>query len=91
MPESILGLDITSHSVTAVQVTSRMKGYEVTACGHVSIEEDKGFAEGLKALAEQMGFEADVSIGALPGEQVSYRNLRLPFKDNKKIRQTLAY
>lgn len=91
MPESILGINISSDSVTAVQATSRLKGYEVTACGHAVIHEEGGLDQGLKALAEQMGLDADVCVCALPGERVSYRNLRLPFKGAKKIRQTLAY
>jgi general secretion pathway protein L len=91
MPERIIGLDINADAVSAVQLTSRVKGYEVTACGRVAIEEAGGLEAGLKALAEQMASGADTWVTTLPGEQVSYRNLRMPFKDNKKIKQTLAY
>ena len=59
MPERTLGLDINSDSITAVQLTSHLKGYRVTACGHVAIEEDGGFEAGLEALAEQMELKAD--------------------------------
>ncbi len=38
MPGKILGLDINEDSVTAVQVKSGLKGYQVTACGRVMID-----------------------------------------------------
>ena len=91
MPENILGLDINSHSVAAVRVRGGLKGHHVTACAHVMIEEAGGLEEALKALVEQIGPEADICISSIPGEHVSNRNLRMPFRDKKKIRQTLAF
>lgn len=91
MPEKVLGLDISSDSVAAVQVKGGLKGHHVTACAHVMIEEAGGLEEALKALVEQVGPEADICISSIPGEHVSYRNLRMPFRDKKKIRQTLAF
>jgi len=91
MPEKTLGLDISSDAVTGVQIKAGLKGHHVTACAHVMIEEAGGLEEALKALVEQVSPEADTCISSIPGEHVSYRNLRMPFKDNKKIRQTLAF
>jgi general secretion pathway protein L len=91
MPEKILGLDISSDSVAAVRVEGGLKGHHVTACAHVMIEEAGGLGEALKALVEQVGPGADICISSIPGEHASYRNLRMPFKDKKKIRQTLAF
>lgn len=91
MPEEILGLDISLDAVAAVQVTRKIKEHHVTACDHVMIAEAGGFEEALKALMERMGSRAEVCFASLPGEYVSYRNLRLPFKDTKKIRQTLLF
>jgi Tfp pilus assembly PilM family ATPase len=91
MLEKILGLDISPDSVAAVQVKGGLKGHHVTACAHVMIEEAGGLEEALKALVEQVGPEADICISSIPGEHVLYRNLRMPFRDKKKIRQTLAF
>ncbi|NVL90264.1 MAG: pilus assembly protein PilM [Desulfobacterales bacterium] len=91
MPQKILGLDINSDSVSAVLVTGGLRGYHIAACGHVIIKEAGGIDEALKALAEQVGTAADICISSIPGEQVSYRNLRMPFRDKKKIRQTLLF
>jgi general secretion pathway protein L len=91
MPEKILGLDISSDSVAAVQVAWGLKGHQVTACDHVMIEEAGGLEEALKALVERVGPVTEVCFSSLPAEHVSYRNLRMPFRDKKKIGQTLVF
>jgi type II secretory pathway component PulL len=91
MPEKILGLDINSDSVAAVQVAWGLKGHQVTACDHVMTEEAGGLEEAVKALVERVGPVTEVCFSALPAEHVSFRNLRMPFRDKKKIRQTLVF
>ena len=91
MPEKILGLDINDNYVTAVQVESGLKGYQVTACARVNIEGEEGLDDALKELFEQNDLKSDICVAAIPGEHISYRNLRMPFKDVKKIRQTLPF
>ena len=91
MPEEILGLDISSDSVIAVRVKSGLKGYQVTACDHVTIEEEGNLDEALEAFSEQIGPQGQVCFSSLPGEHVSFRNMRMPFRDKKKIRQTLPF
>ncbi len=91
MPGKILGLDINEDSITAVQVTSGLKGYQVLACARVMVEGDDGLEGALKGLFEQRDLNSDVCLASIPGEHASYRNLRIPFKDPKKIRQTLPF
>jgi len=91
MPGKILGIDVDSHSVTAVLVEGGLRGYTITGCGRAVIEEERGLDGGLAALSEQMDLKADTSICSIPAEQVSYRNLRMPFRDRKRIRQAIAF
>jgi general secretion pathway protein L len=91
VPGKILGLDITEDSVTAVQVLSGLKGYQVTACAQVPIEEDGGLEEALKELFDQMDLRSDTYLSSIPAEHASYRNLQMPFKETKKIKQTLPF
>ena len=91
MPEKILGLDIDEDSITAVQVESGLKGYEITACARVGIEGEGGIHEALIRLFEPGNLKSDVYISSIWGGHVAYRNLRMPFKDAKKIRQTLTF
>jgi len=91
MPGKILGLDIKDDSVAAIQVASTLKGYQITACTRVSIEGGASLENALKEIFDQTDLRSDVCHSSIPAEHVSYRNLRLPFKDPKKIRQTLPF
>jgi general secretion pathway protein L len=91
MPGKILGIDVTSDSVTAVQVEGGLRGYSLTDWSRVVIEETGGLEAALTALSEQMDLTADTCISAISGEQISYRNLQMPFKDKKQISQTIAF
>jgi general secretion pathway protein L len=91
MAGKILGIDIQSDSIAAVQVEGGLRGYHVTGCARVMMGDVDGLDEAFKALSEQVDFKADTYISTIPGEQVSYRNLQMPFRSTKKIRQTIAY
>ena len=91
MAGKILGIDIQSDSIAAVQVEGGLRGYRVTGCARVMMGDVDGLDEAFKALSEQVDFKADTYISTIPGEQVSYRNLQMPFRSTKKIRQTIAY
>lgn len=91
MAGKILGLDISEESITAVQVKSELKGYKITGCARVMIEEERGLDDALKGLFNQMDLQSDTYISSIPGEHVSCRNLQMPFKEPKKIRQTIAF
>jgi general secretion pathway protein L len=91
MAGKILGIDIQSDSIAAVQVEGGLRGYHVTGCASVMMGDFDGLDEAFKALSEQIDFKADTYISTIPGEEVSYRNLQMPFRSTKKIRQTIAY
>jgi len=91
MAGKILGIDIQTDSIAAVQVEGGLRGYHVTGCASVMMGDVDGLDEAFKALSEQVDFKADTYISTIPGEQVSYRNLQMPFRSTKKIRQTIAY
>lgn len=91
MPGKLLGLDISEDSITAVQVKSVLKGYQVTACAMAKIEENGGMENALKGILDQNDLKSDFYLASIPGTQISCRNLQMPFKDPKKIRQTLPF
>ena len=91
MPEKILGLDIGRDSIKAVQVMAGLRGYEVARIALVNIDKEGGTEEALKKLFESNIFTDSICITALPSKDFFFRNIRLPFKDKKKISQTIAY
>ncbi|MEA3414755.1 MAG: pilus assembly protein PilM [Thermodesulfobacteriota bacterium] len=91
MPEKILGLDIGKSSIKAVRVMAGLRGYEVADTALVNINKEGGAEEALKKLFKSGIFTDSVCITALPAMDFFFRNIRLPFKDKKKISQTIAY
>jgi general secretion pathway protein L len=91
VPGKILGLDISEDSITAVQILSGLKSYQITACAQVTIEDNGGFEDALKGLFEQMDLKSDTYLTSIPAGNASYRNLQMPFKEPKKIRQTIPF
>ena len=78
-------------SIVAVQIRAGLKGYEITACARIVAQEDATPEENLKTLLETNDFESDRFVIQIPDKAVFFRNLTMPFKDRKKIRQTLPF
>lgn len=86
-----IGLDIIEDTIAAVLVKGGLHGHQVMACASVSISEAGGREAALVSVLEQIDSSGAVCISSIPSDQVSYRNLTLPFKDIRKIEQTIAY
>lgn len=95
MSRKILGLDIHKDAVSAVLLQSRLKGVTIEAHAYSPLGENIGIQDAIPACLEMLGKQADISsatcIAAWPSEKVFYRNIRVPFKEQKKIRQILSY
>ena len=91
MPKIVLGLEISDDAITAIQVKGDLKGYQVTGCDRVEVEGNEGFDDAIKSLLDRIGHDSDICIAAIPGGEASYRVLQMPFRDTKKIRQTLPF
>ena len=91
MPGKILGLDINSKYLTAVQITSGLKGSQITACAHILIKKGKELEDMLSELTRELDLKSDLYISSLPIEDIFVRNFSLPFRDTKKIQQVLPY
>ncbi len=91
MPGSTLGLEIGEEAITAVVVRGGIGGREITACGRVSLDGGRSAGEGLEQLLRSADLRAETCAVAVPPAQVFFRNLRLPFSDPRKLRQTLPF
>jgi Tfp pilus assembly PilM family ATPase len=92
MPERILGLDIGVDAVKAVLLSRGFRGgYRVLAVRRIDAGEAGGVPEALQELFADQSFRGAVCVTALPAGALSFRNIRLPFRDDRKIRQTLAF
>jgi len=94
MPDKILGLDIKKDTIRAVMIKSGFKSNQLIS--HVQIpieqtEENNGWETAIQSLKEQMDISGATIISSFPSENMFFRNISVPFKDQKKIRQILPF
>jgi type II secretory pathway component PulL len=95
MSKKVLGLDIRYDSVSAVLVKNNIKGNFIEAHEYVPISDQKDLESimsySLDIITKKMDLAGSVCIASFPANQISYRNIKLPFKEQKKIKQILPY
>ncbi|MCP4110107.1 MAG: pilus assembly protein PilM [Desulfobacteraceae bacterium] len=107
MSRKTLGIDIRYDSVSAMLVKSGLKGNWIEDYVYVPVsdqylapvqpgEEVKakdGFTVGtaLETIRSRMDTDGSVFAVSFPADQASYRNIYVPFRDQKKIRQVIPF
>jgi len=95
MSRKILGIDIRNEAVSAVLLQSKIKGMSIEAHAYSPISAPDGIKSGVSDCIDSLMKQVDISgatcIAAYPSEKIFYRNIRVPFKEQKKIRQILPY
>ena len=95
MSRNILGLDIRNDAISAVLIKSGIKTSRIEAYEHIPVSDQKNIASCidslLKSLVKQTDISGSICIASFPANQISYRNIKVPFKEQKKIKQILPY
>jgi type II secretory pathway component PulL len=95
MSRNILGLDIRNDAVSAVLVRSGIKTNRIEAYEHIPVSDQKDIASCidslLKSLVKQTDISGSICVASFPASRISYRNIKVPFKEQKKIKQILPY
>jgi len=95
MRRKILGLDIRHDAVSAVLLKSGIKGTVIDAHVHVPLTDGKadetGWVAPLETLVKKMDISGSVCAASFPADEISYRNIQVPFKGQKKIKKILPF
>ena len=95
MNRKILGLDIRKDTVSAVLLNIGIKSVKVEAFDIASIPDEKEsentLADALKTVVEKIDTKGCICVASFPADLATYRNIKIPFKDKKKIIQILPY
>jgi type IV pilus assembly protein PilM len=92
MAKHILGLDIGKSSVKAVLIEAGLRGSaRIVAWEKIDVVGTGGTREALRRLQEVPVLTVPACQTTLAAGGFSFRNLKLPFKDRKKIGQTLPF
>jgi type II secretion system protein L len=72
-----------------------MKQRHIEACKSVTFareaDEEGGLSEALARIGEEIDLSGKVCALSLPADRISYRNLEVPFRDERKIAQILPF
>ena len=90
-----LGLDIQNSALAAVLIESGLKGNWIRSHAYIPFadgtDETQGLTAALEALVSQVDITGCSCISSFPAEQIFFRNINIPFKQPKKIRQVLPF
>jgi general secretion pathway protein L len=96
MPDKVLGLDIQKETVNAVVIKAGFRNPQVITHTSISMqvpedEDQDSWSLTLAELNNNMNIAGTIPVVAFPAKNVSFRNITVPFKDPKKIRQVLPF
>lgn len=89
----ILGVDIGSRAIKAVQLTTSLQGYTITgfAIREHTIGTWEDLSAELRALLQEEGMEGDVVVTSFPSHRVILRTTQMPFTQVNKIDATIRF
>lgn len=91
MPQTILALDIGAHSLRGAAVESSFRDYKVTGLFEEETSRSQSLAEALRAFLAKHELRPDTVLVTIPGELATQRTLSLPFRDKKRLTQTVPF
>ena len=98
MPQQVLGIALEDSHVDMVRLAGHGKAYDVTLALRQSLpshddpeEQAELRREMVRQLVAAHGLRGDTVLAALPAHHAILRNLTLPFRDRRRIRQTITF
>ncbi len=99
MMKNVLGLDLGSHTIKAVELHQSLRGLEPAQMQlHPRAEIDvpagdgqQQFAAGLARFVELHDLSTEHVVTALPSDRVSTRRLEFPFRDKRKLTPAVPF
>ncbi len=86
-----LGLDIGSHAIKAVELRQTLRGIEVVRLQALPVRDEEPVADSLRALFVDQHLPADRVVTAIPGDRVTRRRVRFPFRDRRRLAQAVPF
>ncbi len=94
MSETILGLELTDHTVMAVRmrrISFKKFAIEKAASEKIEVSAPEEKAQLIKEFISRNALTADRVVANFPGNRIFFRSTVLPFSDVKKIARTIKF
>src|SRR5512147_943839 len=90
MPQRIFSLEIGDTELKASVLQTSFRDYKVAAFHREPLHNGET-PEQVKRFLAQHAEAGDTILSALPGDRVTWRTFFLPFRDQKKLSQTIPF
>jgi general secretion pathway protein L len=92
MPQRVLALELDAHELKAAVLETNFRDYKVVGLYREPVvAADGSLAEQLRGFLRRHEIEATTVLSSLPGDLVSWRTFFLPFRDRKRLDQTVPF
>lgn len=92
MPHRVLALDITDADIKAALVETSFRDYRVTGFYRDALSAANGTREEqIRRFLARHSLAGDTILTGLPGDLVTWRTFFLPFRDRKRLLQTIPF
>jgi type IV pilus assembly protein PilM len=89
---NILGLDLGSHSLKAVEIRQTLRGFEIVALRILPrANSETPVSEVLRHFIRMHRLSTDHVICAIPSHRISARRCSFPFRDRKRLSQAVPF
>ena len=95
MSRKILAIDIRDYSLSAVLLSSSLREHRVDDVIHLPFagpdDAERSLSSALQTLIERVDLTGSDWVASIPANQFTFRNLKIPFSNSKKIRMVLPF
>ncbi len=92
MMKSVLGLDIGSHTIKAVELRQSFRGLEPGQMRlQLQADAESNLSEDLHRFVKAHDLQTEHLVCAIPGDRLSARRLEFPFRDRKQLAAAIPF
>src|SRR6202158_843013 len=92
MPQRILALEVDAHELKAAVLETSLRDYRVVGFYREAVAAHNGsLSEQVRRFLESNHLEANTVLTSLSGDVVTWRTFFLPFRDRKRLDQTVPF
>jgi type IV pilus assembly protein PilM len=89
--QSLLGLDIGSTSVKALELTRVGQGLVITGMGKAEVESPEAVGQAIEQAMREGGIKGKRAVSAVSGREVIHRQVSMPSVPDNELKQTIQY
>lgn len=91
MPQRVLALEVGEHELKGVVLETSFRDYRVVGLYKESLDDDEPLVDQLRRFTGRPELQATTVLSSLPGDMVTWRTFFVPFRDRRRLDQTVPF